>query len=512
MKQNYLKSNIIGGMFIATVAWLLFAGSSANAATIAVSAGNDAIVADSVCSLSEAIENINAGSAAAHPECAGVGVFGVNDTIQLPSGNIYLTADLPVITKSIAILGSGMSQSIVDGNSQYSAFEIDAGLSTQVTVQGFRVQAYAGVAMAINSGNVSVAELEVDGTNSISGASNHALSLYAANPGSYAFSVRDVYVHDVSFSFNTNVVGLLLVAHSGADVTADLENITIHNIAAQNSGETAQGIGLINGAYAGGDSAQVNLTAKNITIDTISSIDANSVGVGITTFNDDTLSEIQTRSNIANVTIRNVTTGGVAAISGGIGQSLAGTADDVYVGSETNVANLVLAENMSNCNTADMSSLFGNTGVIATASWISQGGNISDDATCAAEFTHATDKNNITTLGSFLGNLGNNGGLIPTIALLAGSLAVDGGVVVPGLSADARGISRPQGAAFDSGAFELVSNTTDTSDANVSPEPAATNADSDVLASTGMSAGSIVCIAIILITLSCATVLKYRRA
>ena len=55
-----------------------------------------------------------------------------------------------------------------------------------------------------------------------------------------------------------------------------------------------------------------------------------------------------------------------------------------------------------------------------------------------------------------LGALGDNGGPTITIALLGGGPAIDGGVMIAGITGDQRGTTRPQGAAADIGAFELV--------------------------------------------------------
>ena len=55
-----------------------------------------------------------------------------------------------------------------------------------------------------------------------------------------------------------------------------------------------------------------------------------------------------------------------------------------------------------------------------------------------------------------LGPLADNGGPTLTIALLPGSPAIDAGRVVPGVTADQRGVPRPQGAAPDIGAFEVA--------------------------------------------------------
>ena len=55
-----------------------------------------------------------------------------------------------------------------------------------------------------------------------------------------------------------------------------------------------------------------------------------------------------------------------------------------------------------------------------------------------------------------LGTFANHGGSTATIALQPGSIAIDAGVAITGLTTDQRGITRPQGSAPDVGAFELV--------------------------------------------------------
>jgi len=82
----------------------------------------------------------------------------------------------------------------------------------------------------------------------------------------------------------------------------------------------------------------------------------------------------------------------------------------------------------------------------------SMGYNISSDASCNLYFTAAGDLNNTNPL---LAALANNGGLTQTMALLAGSPAINR---VPSanctLLVDQRGIARPVGSGCDSGAYE----------------------------------------------------------
>ena len=92
----------------------------------------------------------------------------------------------------------------------------------------------------------------------------------------------------------------------------------------------------------------------------------------------------------------------------------------------------------------------------------SAGYNLSDDATCSSAFTQTGDKNS-TAAGLDPKGLQNNGGPTQTIALLPGSPAVD--AIPPAsctdtngnpVTTDQRGVTRPQGAGCDIGAFELV--------------------------------------------------------
>lgn len=76
------------------------------------------------------------------------------------------------------------------------------------------------------------------------------------------------------------------------------------------------------------------------------------------------------------------------------------------------------------------------------------GGNVSDDATCGAT---GTDKPNVNPL---LGSLALHGGTTQVYDLLPGSPAINAASQCPAL--DQRGVGRPQGAACDSGPYELV--------------------------------------------------------
>ena len=78
---------------------------------------------------------------------------------------------------------------------------------------------------------------------------------------------------------------------------------------------------------------------------------------------------------------------------------------------------------------------------------VDSGHNISDSG-C---FTHPTSRTNIDPR---LGPLGNHGGPTPSLPLLVNSPAIDAALDASAPAIDQRGVSRPQGAHADIGAFE----------------------------------------------------------
>lgn len=98
------------------------------------------------------------------------------------------------------------------------------------------------------------------------------------------------------------------------------------------------------------------------------------------------------------------------------------------------------------------------------ASAVSEGFNISDDASCAGFFTQTGDLNS-TAPGLSSSGLANNGGTTETVALVAGSPAINAIPVSPVndctdtngnvVTTDQRGVRRPQGSGCDIGAYEF---------------------------------------------------------
>ena len=134
---------------------------------------------------------------------------------------------------------------------------------------------------------------------------------------------------------------------------------------------------------------------------------------------------------------------------------------------ETVVANSIISDNSSNCSEASACNFRhdGDVDFVNSThnSFTSQGHNIIGDSSlewdpntcgqCKAidAFNKTGDQRGVTD--PKLGPLQDNGGLTQTHALLTGSPAINRGSTT--LATDQRGVSRPQGAADDVGAFEL---------------------------------------------------------
>ena len=202
----------------------------------------------------------------------------------------------------------------------------------------------------------------------------------------------------------------------------------------------------------------MNAQVSNITIADIESVSSVSA-FGASTIAAGGASTVNL--NARNVTISNIR-GGESIYGASSGYFVAGgtigagaTATTTVVTSNVLVSDVVNTSSSTpaNCSVFDLSALFGGTGTV-TNTFSSLGGNLSDDTSCSSYFTHPTDQNNVTNLALTLGTLGDYGGYVPTIPLLEGSPAIDAGVTVAGLTSDARGVSRPLGLAYDSGAYE----------------------------------------------------------
>jgi hypothetical protein len=165
-------------------------------------------------------------------------------------------------------------------------------------------------------------------------------------------------------------------------------------------------------------------------------IEANSTFTGMITLQNDTIS------------------GNASPITNGGGISWTGAAGSVF-----SVQNTIVAGNTAPAG-PDANS--------AAGTFTDGGGNligVSGQGSGNTGFTGQTGS--VTSpLNPLLGPLQNNGGPTLTLALLSGSPAIDRGVTNK-LTVDQRGVSRPQGSAYDVGAYELNAGPTPTAKLSV---------------------------------------------
>ena len=147
--------------------------------------------------------------------------------------------------------------------------------------------------------------------------------------------------------------------------------------------------------------------------------------------------------NLAFVTITS-NTGGVVLTGSLAGTSLLTIKSSILASNNTNGTDIL------NCFISQLG-----------ASAVSDGYNISDEASCAGFFTQAGDRNS-TAPGLSSSGLANNGGPTETVALVAGTPALNAIPVSDctdtngnPVTRDQRGVPRPQGPACDIGAFEF---------------------------------------------------------
>ena len=384
---------------LVTGALLLLAG-SVDAATFTVNSTADAVdvnPGDGVCAAASGQCTLRAAVMEAN-------ALGGADIITLPAGtytltipgigeNAAATGDLDV-TGNLTINGAGAASTIVDGGGLDRAFDVHVGATVQLN------------AITIRGGHA--AGSGTDGAGG--GIRNFAGTLILTN----TIVVRNTAV----------LVGGGLATDSA---TVTLVGSTVSNNAAGAAGGIYNAGALIvnmstvasNQATSGGGGGIWNSAGTvTMTNSTVSGNSAATTGGGIL-------------GNGTVVILTSSTVAGNAAASGG----------GIFNGNNLNLRNTIVANSTAG----------GNCGGNPANPSLSNH-NLSSDASCA--FGSAGDLNNANPL---LGPLASNGGPTATHALLSGSPAID---AVPAasctVSTDQRGVTRPQGADCDIGAYEAV--------------------------------------------------------
>jgi hypothetical protein len=458
-KKHCVSIIILSG--VVSVLCMLLLTPKASAATLNVVAGNDAIADNNQCQLSEAITNIN-GQAQTHDDC--LAGDGNNDTINLPTGTITLTTDAIYLSKPVTIAGQGIDSSIIDGNNGQFAFSDITLYSTgEVSISSFTITAFKGIGLMVNSAAsntiVNINSIVIDGTNSAKSSSNAIGGASFDINGSV--NLNDVHIHDIQANGAVSLFGLSFHSRLSGTSNVNLNKVTIAGLSSDDS--VIAGIalltGLVDGSFTPGT---INASIENSTITNLAS--NGSAITGIASYG-------IVNSGTANIALnlQNNTIYGFSGSGTRVGLGLASVASGLTDVSNVtiNATNNIISSSTSGCVLAgDMALAFGlpdpSAGTI-NQTLTSNGGNITDDASCNNYFNQPTDKNEVPNLPSFFSNLTNNGGSIPTIKPLPGNVAIDGGICTDQTpNTDARGITRPQGQTCDSGAYEVEQASHDT--------------------------------------------------
>lgn len=431
---NLTKTNKLILATFAFLAVLAFGSGRAHAATLTVSGG---------CTLNEAITSIN--TTTSEPGCSPIGSYGTSDTINIPAGTITLTANITPILLPITIQGAGIDQTIIDGDSgQYRMFDANT-TGGQMTISDMKLTAFFDNAVSIQTttGAGMLSNLDVDGQDADGG----GVFLKSDGAGISTFSSNNVYVHDLSK--NGDSLGFSISRDGAGTTNAVITNTTVANVTSTGGGGGAYGFGMysgVSGGSSGGGTLNVNVT--NVTIDNLSGADfvapfyALAFGTNLNssvTANVSFATITGTRGSSQVIGSQTLDSAAFYAISGGFNSGFTGT-------STINVKNSLFADNLTdgesrNCGLLDATAALSGTGT-GVSVINSLGHNISDDASCSG-FTQTGDQQNLQNIISNLGPLQDNGGVVPTRALLAGSPAISSGSSVLGVTTDARGIARP---------------------------------------------------------------------
>jgi hypothetical protein len=426
---------------------LAISPTKAKAMTFNVAAGIDTINAgDSICSLSEAIENISTYSGM-HPDCPTPN--GV-DTILLPADTITLSGDLPISTRPYSVLGQGKGVSFIDGANNNNIFRIQLGNSPDANNPIYFEDFTAGNISRGGNGTC----ISVSHSNSavqIQSLYINRVNLNDCGTNSLAISMRgsSLSINELSIDSDKTInTAAILLSRIG---NAEIKNSTF----ASNS----IGVHTFQGPISPADSSSIN---SEIKIENSTFYD-NHLAISMNSSNNSNL-----EANVAlNVELLNNTVIGNIGGSGkgfwpgvGTGGILLGTGGEVVL--NVNMQNNIVANNyfnstLRNCYTGIAP--FSNNVIVATSN------NLSDD-TCAGRLG-GNDFASVAGVADTLDVLADNGGPVRTMALLSGSPAIDQGATIGSITTDARGVSRPQGASYDIGAYEKTAELIDDPD----PDP-----------------------------------------
>lgn len=316
------------------------------------------------------------------------------------------------VSGSVQIVGASAAQTIVNAAGIDRVFQIASG--AQVTLQGLTIE-----------GGQST--YDCDGGWGVLNAGSLQLTadvvtnnVSSCGYGGGVYNTGSLGATDTTFSHNVVYQGGGLYNAAGASATIDTSTFE-HN----------------GGNYGGGGGVDNlgTLTLTNVTLSANSASTANGGAI---------------EASGGSATIRSSTIASNTASGSGGGGGIR------FAGGSAWVLDTILA---------------GNGGGNCSGGAPTSGGyNIDDGTTCGLSVV-----GDQTSTNPLLGSLGANGGPVDTMALLASSPAIDAGARCQAAT-DARGISRPQGAGCDIGAYEATP-VASASGSSLSASPASVAAD-----------------------------------
>ena len=333
-----------------------------------------------------------------------IGQAGGGETVSVPAGTYTLTSGQLVVNKTLTIAGAGARSTIITAGGSSRVLQATG---TPVTVSG----------VTITGG-----KLTLTGTDA------------CGQGGAGICFSGDLVLNDVAVSGNvvtSSVIGSPGVGgggiyKAGSTLTINGSTISGNQASVTNAGSGSGGGGI----YVNGAGPQITNTTIAGNVATVNGSASNYGGGGV-------YLNGGPPGTFTSTTIVGNTAGGSATTAGG----------NVFVNNTVppTVKNSIVANGSapvgSNCGRAASS----------PTAFSSAGGNLESADTC--NFTAASDKRNTAPL---LGPLADNGGQTDTMALGAGSPAVDAAIECPPPATDQRGVARPQQGRCDIGAFEFA--------------------------------------------------------
>jgi len=418
--------------------WL---AASAHAATFAVNTVTDGVdiapgdgvcaSANGKCTLRAAVQEANSHAGA--------------DVITLGVGHYALAENELEISDDLTISGAGVDRTSIRGSRRTRVATVANAVT--VNLAGLRIERGSAAAGGgvLNNGTLQLLNVTFAGNRATNDAGSGGAiynngTLVASNVaftgnramaaaggfGGALFNNGSAQLSGVTFTGNrTNGCGGAVFNATG---TVDLVNVTMRSNRASNSG---------GGLFA----QQGRTTLTNVTLN---GNRARKIGGGVFSYSPLALTNVTLASNRAvhgggvfcsynTATLRNVTISSNHAVHGG---------GILNSNATLTLTNSIIARNApQNCDGTPM---------------LSGGHNLESATSCS--FSAIGDLSGVNPL---LGPLRDNGGLTPTMALLAGSPAIDAGTDVDAPSSDQRGAARPADGngdhipAYDIGAYEV---------------------------------------------------------